>query len=57
VEKISRINDLLGPSEFVCVFKFGSMPMEQCVLQPLDALLVHAITMVDDVLPAGHRAR
>jgi alkanesulfonate monooxygenase SsuD/methylene tetrahydromethanopterin reductase-like flavin-dependent oxidoreductase (luciferase family) len=29
VDKISRINDLLGPSEIVCVFKFGSMTMEQ----------------------------
>lgn len=29
VEKMSRINDLLGPSEIVCVFKFGSMTMAQ----------------------------
>jgi alkanesulfonate monooxygenase SsuD/methylene tetrahydromethanopterin reductase-like flavin-dependent oxidoreductase (luciferase family) len=28
VAKITRINDLLGPSEFVCVFKFGSMTGE-----------------------------
>lgn len=29
VDKIRRINDLLMPSEFVCVFKFGSMTAEQ----------------------------
>lgn len=28
VDKISRINDLLGPTEMVCVFKFGSMSFD-----------------------------